>query len=29
MFFLLYEAGFLYIVSQDTSARKREERHGT
>jgi len=29
MFFFLYEASFLYIVSQDTSARKHEERNGT
>jgi len=29
MCFFLYEAVFLYIVSQDTSAHKHEERHGT
>jgi len=29
MFFFLYEATFLYIVSQDTSDRKHEERNGT
>jgi hypothetical protein len=29
MFFFLYEAVFLYIVSRDTSAHKHEERHGT
>jgi hypothetical protein len=29
MFFFPYEASFLYIVSQDTSALKHEERNGT
>lgn len=29
MFSFLYEAIFLYIVSQDTPAGKREKRHGT